>query len=79
MLKLYSGKSQWLTSVILATQEEEIKRSGGLRFEASPGQIVLETLSRNNPSHKRAGGVAQTPVPHTHIHTQKKMYSKNFF
>jgi hypothetical protein len=32
----------WLTPVILATQEAEIRK---IVFEASPGQIVHETLS----------------------------------
>jgi hypothetical protein len=27
--------------------------------QSQPGQIVCETLSLKNPSHKRAGGVAQ--------------------
>jgi hypothetical protein len=46
----------WLTSVILATWEAKIRR---IWFEASPRQIVLETLSQKNPSPKRAGGVDQ--------------------
>jgi hypothetical protein len=33
---------QWLTSVILATQEAEIRR---LMAQSQPGQIVLKTLS----------------------------------
>jgi hypothetical protein len=41
-----SAGCQWLTPVILAPQEE---RSGGWRLEASPGQIVCETLSRKKP------------------------------
>jgi hypothetical protein len=36
------------------------QRSGGSQFEASPGQMVHETLiSKKNPSQKRAHGVAQ--------------------
>jgi hypothetical protein len=34
-----------------------------LRFKASLGQIVHETLSQKNPSQKRAGGVAQGVDP----------------
>jgi hypothetical protein len=42
------------------------QRSGGLRLGSQPGQTVLETLSQKYPSQKRAGGVAQGEVPHTH-------------
>jgi cytochrome c oxidase assembly protein Cox11 len=30
--------------------------------QSQPGQIVQETLSRKNPSQKRAGGVAQEDI-----------------
>jgi cytochrome c oxidase assembly protein Cox11 len=30
--------------------------------QSHPGQIVQETLSRKNPSQKRAGGVAQEDI-----------------
>jgi hypothetical protein len=43
--------------VILASQEAEI---GGLRYEASPGQIVHETLAWKIPSQKSASGLAQS-------------------
>jgi hypothetical protein len=46
--------------VILATQEAEIRR---IMVQSQPGQIVHETLSRKNPSQKRAGGVAQGVGP----------------
>jgi hypothetical protein len=39
----------WLTPVILALQEAEIKR---IAVRRQPGQIVLETLSCKNPSQK---------------------------
>jgi hypothetical protein len=40
--------------LILATQEEEIKR---ITFQSQPRQIVHEILSRKYPTQKRAGGV----------------------
>jgi hypothetical protein len=46
----------WLTTVILVTQEAEIRR---IPVQSHPRQIVHETLSQKNPSQKRAGGVAQ--------------------
>jgi hypothetical protein len=51
---LSSARCQWLTSVILVTQEERIR----IVVQGQPGQIVLETLSGKNSSKKRAGGVA---------------------
>jgi hypothetical protein len=50
----------WLTPIVLATQEAEIKR---ITVQRQPGQIVCETLSRKKPSQKRAGGVAQGVGP----------------
>jgi hypothetical protein len=50
----------WLTPVILATQEVEIKR---ITFQSQPRQIDHKTLSRKKPSQKRAGGVAQGVDP----------------
>jgi tRNA U54 and U55 pseudouridine synthase Pus10 len=46
-------RHSWLTLVILATQEAEIRR---IVVGSQPGQIVLETLSQKNPSQERAGG-----------------------
>jgi hypothetical protein len=46
---------QRLTSVILATQEAEIRR---IAVQSQPGEVVCKTLSSKNPSQKRAGGVA---------------------
>jgi hypothetical protein len=48
-------KCQWLTHVILATHEAEIRR---ITVQSQPRKIVLKTLSRKNPSQKRNGGVA---------------------
>jgi hypothetical protein len=51
------GGCQWLTAIILATQEAEIRRIKG---QSQPGQIVDETLSRKHPTPiKKVGGVAQ--------------------
>jgi hypothetical protein len=48
---------QWLTPVILAIQEPEIRR---IEVQSQPWQIVLETLSwKKKFTKKRAGGVAQ--------------------
>jgi hypothetical protein len=38
---------QWLMPVIVATQEAVIRR---VAVRSQPGKIVLETLSRKNPS-----------------------------
>jgi hypothetical protein len=45
----------WLMLVTRATQKAEIS----IEVRSQPGQIVCETLSRKNPSQKRADGVAQ--------------------
>jgi hypothetical protein len=41
---------QWLTRVILATQEAEIRR---ITVQSQTGQIICETTSQKNPSPKR--------------------------
>jgi hypothetical protein len=46
----------WLTPVILATQEAEMRR---IKVRSQPGQTVLETVSQKYPIQQRAGGVAQ--------------------
>jgi hypothetical protein len=46
--------------VTLSTQEAEIRR---VTVRSQPGQIVLETLCRKNPSQKRTGRVAQGVGP----------------
>jgi hypothetical protein len=42
-------KHWWLTPVILATHEAEIRR---IMVGSQPGQTVHKTLSRKNPSQK---------------------------
>jgi hypothetical protein len=54
------ARCQWLTPVILAMQEAEIRR---IMVQSQPRQIVHETLSQKNPSQKRAVGVAQGEGP----------------
>jgi hypothetical protein len=70
------ARSQWLTPVILATQEAEIRR---IEVRSQPGQIVGENLPQKNPPQNRAGGVAQgvdlefKPQYCTHTSTKKSM------
>jgi hypothetical protein len=54
------ARCQWLTPVILAIQETEIRRTV---VQNQPRQIVHQTLSPKNPSQKRADGVAQGVSP----------------
>jgi hypothetical protein len=65
----------WLTPVILAAQEVEIRRTV---VRSQPRLIVHETLSLKHPSHikKRAGGVAQGESPEfkTQNHQKKKKW-----
>jgi 4-hydroxy-3-methylbut-2-en-1-yl diphosphate synthase IspG/GcpE len=42
------ARHRWLMSIILATQEAEVRR-----ITINPGKIVHETLSQKNPSHKK--------------------------
>jgi hypothetical protein len=50
----------WLTPVIPATQEAQIRR---IVFQSQPGQIVHETLSWKLHHKNTAGGVAQGVGP----------------
>jgi hypothetical protein len=56
------ARCQWLTPVILATQEEELRR---MAVQSQPKQIVCETLSQKKKKNhkKRAGGVAHSVGP----------------
>jgi hypothetical protein len=58
--KLYLARRQWLTAVILTTQEAEIRRT---EVQSQPRQIVHKTLSSKTHHKKRAGGVAQGVGP----------------
>jgi hypothetical protein len=53
----YHARHQWLTPIILATQEAEIRR---ITVRSQPRQIVP---SRKKTSQKRAGGMAQDVGP----------------
>jgi hypothetical protein len=54
------ARHQWLTPVILATQEAQIRR---IVVQSQPGQIVPETLSQKTLHKNRAGGVDQGEHP----------------
>jgi hypothetical protein len=62
----------WLTPVILATQEAEIREDRS----SKPAQAVLETLSQKSPSQKRGGGVAQGEGPEFKPQYRKKIKIK---
>jgi hypothetical protein len=66
MITIYYSKNYvnadgclWLTPVILASWEAEIRR---MQVRSQPQQIVCKTLSQKHPTQKRAGRV-QTHVP----------------
>jgi hypothetical protein len=62
---------RWLTPVILATQEAEIRR---IAVRGQPRQIVFEILSRKKthpPKKADAGGVAQSVGPEFNPSTAK--------
>jgi hypothetical protein len=53
---LNSAGCQWLTAIILATWEAEIRR---IVVQNQHRQIVHETLSQKNPTQNRTGEVVQ--------------------
>jgi hypothetical protein len=69
------ARRQWLTPVILATQEAEIRRT---TVQSQHRQIVCETLPQKHPSQKRAGGVAQGVGPELKPQYCKKKKKKVF-
>jgi hypothetical protein len=74
--KKKNGKArcQWLTPVILATQEVEIRR---IAVQSQHGKIVCELYLKRTLHTKRAGGVAQGVVPKFKPQYSKK--KKNLF
>jgi hypothetical protein len=64
----------WLTIVILATQEAEIRQI----VQSQPRKIVLKTLSKKTHRKKRAGGVAQSEDPGLKPQHCKKKKKKLF-
>jgi hypothetical protein len=69
------SRRQWLTPVIPATQEAEIRR---IEIQSQPRQIVPETLSQNTHHKKKKkkkkgfGGVAQGEGLSSNPTTKKK-------
>jgi hypothetical protein len=74
--KLFTARHQWLTPIILTTQETEIRK---ISFQNQPRQIVQETLYQKNTSQKRASGVAQGVGPEFKLQHQKKKKKKKEF
>jgi hypothetical protein len=69
------ARYQWLTPVIPATQEAEIRR---IKVWSQPGQIVRKTLSRKNPSQKKGwwSGSRWQPLIQTAALQKKKKKKK---
>jgi hypothetical protein len=61
--------ARWLVSVILATQEAEIRR---ITVRSQPGKIACETLSQKNPSQKRVGSRCRPRVQALVLQKKKK-------
>jgi hypothetical protein len=70
----FSARRWWLTPVILATQEAEIRRK--MVVQSQPRQIVHETLSQKKNHHKKELVVAQGVDPDfkPQYCTQKKKF-----
>jgi hypothetical protein len=66
----------WLSPVILATHEADIRR---IAVQSQPGQIVCENLSWKKPSQKGADGVAQDVGPELKPQYHKKKKSSLLF
>jgi hypothetical protein len=63
---------QWLTSVILATQETEIRR---IVVESQPGQIICKILSQKTPLPKKGWWSGSRCRPEFKPQYSKKKYS----
>jgi hypothetical protein len=72
--KTLRARCHWLTPVILATQETEIRR---ITIRIQPRQIVRETLSQKTLHKNRAGGVAQGEDPEFKPQYRKKQTKKH--
>jgi hypothetical protein len=59
-LSLKKNTCQWLTPIILATQEAGFRK---IEVQSQPWANSSETLSRKYPTQNRAGGVAQVVEP----------------
>jgi hypothetical protein len=68
-LKSLKGWVQWLTPVILATQEPEIRR---ITDRNQYGQIALKTLSQKTFLKNRSGGVVKMKALSSSLSTTKK-------
>jgi hypothetical protein len=55
-----TGQVPWLTPIILATQEAEIRM---IMDPSQPSQIVLETLSQTYPTRKGMGSGSRGRIP----------------
>jgi hypothetical protein len=73
LFRLLAGH-RWLTPVILATQEAEIRR---IKVWSQPKQIVHKTIS-NNPSQRKAGKVAEGVGPEFEPQYCKKSATPRF-
>jgi hypothetical protein len=58
--RLNKTRYWWLTPIILATQEADIRR---IMVQSQPKQIVHKTLSQKHSSQKRTSGVTQGVSP----------------
>jgi hypothetical protein len=73
------SRCRWLTPVILATQEAEIRRTA---VRSQSGQIVPKTISKKSFTKKfwwsglRCSPWIQALEPHTHKHTHTKTHTK---
>jgi hypothetical protein len=73
---VYFAGRWWLTHVILATQEAEIRR---IEVQSQPRQIVLEPLSQKYSSQKRTSGVAWSVGPEFKPRYHKKKKNVVYF